>query len=137
MLLICLCAPAPAAGSSIAICVGHATAVIQDFRDPAGGLHHSLCDFVAYDPTVPAFRATYVPTPLVKIAGLQLRSGILCRAPLVKKARGRLKSPVLLLKSREHNLVLSMWPYRIFRTAYTAAPATTKDTISCVVELSL
>ena len=45
---------------------------------------------------------------------------------------------VLLLGSREHELLLSMGPYRTFWTAYSAAPAVTKeDTISCVVELGL
>ena len=49
-----------------------------------------------------------------------------------------LKLPILLLGSREHELLLSMRPYRTFRTAYSAAPAVTKkDTISCAVELGL
>ena len=48
------------------------------------------------------------------------------------------KLPVLLLESREHVLLLSMGPYRTFRTVYSIAPAVTKkDTISCAVKLSL
>ena len=69
---------------------GHATAVIRGYHDPAGGLHRSVRDFVAHNLTVPAFRATYTaPMPLVEITGLQPRNDMLCRAPLVKKARGR------------------------------------------------
>ena len=69
---------------------GHAIAVIQGYHDPAGGPHRSIRDFVAYNLTVPAFRATYAtPMPPVEIAGLQPRNDMLCRAPLIKKARGR------------------------------------------------
>ena len=63
-----------------------------------------------------------------------------CSAELLSLKRHEiaLKLPVLLPGSREHELLLSMGPYRTFRTAYSAAPAVTKkDTISCVVELGL
>ena len=54
----------------------------------------------------------------------------------LRRHEATLKSPVILLGSREHELLLSMGPYKTFRTIYTAAPAVTgKDTISCVVEL--
>ena len=69
---------------------GHATAIIPGYRDPTGGPRRSVRDFVAYNLTVPAFRATYaVPMPPIDIAGLQPRNDMLCRAPLIKKARGR------------------------------------------------
>ena len=49
-----------------------------------------------------------------------------------------LKPPVSLLGSRERELLLSMGPYRIFRTTYSIAPAVVrKDTTSCAVEHSL
>ena len=63
-----------------------------------------------------------------------------CSAELPSSKRHEvvLKLPVLLLESREHVLLLSMGPYRTFRTVYSTAPAVTKkDTISCAVELSL
>ena len=58
-----------------------------------------------------------------------------CSAELLSLKRHEiaLKLPVLLPGSREHELLLSMGPYRTFRTAYSAAPAVTKkDTISCL-----
>ena len=63
-----------------------------------------------------------------------------CSAELPSSKRHEvvLRLPVLLLESREHVLLLSMGPYRTFRTVYSTAPAVTKkDTISCAVELSL
>ena len=99
---------------------GHAIAVTKGYHDPAGGLHHSVCDFVAYNLTVPAFRATYTaPMLLVEIAGLQPRNGMLCRAPLFKKARGRPQVARLAAGERAHELLLSMGPYGTFRTIYT------------------
>ena len=55
----------------------------------------------------------------------------------LKRHEVALKLPVLLLESREQELLLSVGPYRTFRTAYSSAPAVTKDTISCVVKLGL
>ena len=64
--------------------------MIQGYHDPAGGPRRSVRDFVVYNLTAPAFRATYAaPMPPVEIAGLQPRNNMLCRAPLIKKARGR------------------------------------------------
>jgi hypothetical protein len=69
---------------------GHAIAVIQTYRDPAGGPRRSAREFVAYNLTVPAFRATYaVPMPAVDIAALQPRPETPCRCPVFKKPRGR------------------------------------------------
>ena len=64
--------------------------VHNSYHDPAGGLHRSARDFVTYNLTVPALRATYaVPMPLVEIAGFRPRNDMPYRAPLFKKARGR------------------------------------------------
>ena len=114
---------------------GHTPAVIQGYHGPSGGLHRSVRDFVAHNLKVTAFRATYTaPVPRVEITGLQPRNDILCRALLVKRHEVALKLLVLLLGSREHDLLLSMGPCRTFRTAYSTAPAVTKkrhNTLRC------
>ena len=85
----------------------HAVSVIQGYHDPADGLHRSVRDFVAYNLTILAFRATYAaPMPLVEILGLQ-PPAMTCSAELLslESHKGAFKLPVLLLESREHELL--------------------------------
>ena len=79
---------------------GSTQKVVQDYHDPAGGPRRSVRDFVTYNLTVPAFRATYtVPMLPVGVAGLQPHNDMLCRAPLIGKTRGRPQANLLLLES--------------------------------------
>jgi hypothetical protein len=56
---------------------------------PRGGARRSARDFVAYNLTVPAFRATYAaPMPPVDIGALQPRPEMRCRCPILKKPGG-------------------------------------------------
>ena len=52
-----------------------------------------------------------------------------CSAELLSLKRHEvvLKLPALLLRSREHEFLLSMGPYRTFRAAYSAPAVTKKD----------
>ena len=69
---------------------GHAIAVIQTYQDPAGGQRRSARDFVSYNLTPEAFKATYVEPMLpVEVEGLEPQGDNGCRAPPFKKARGR------------------------------------------------
>ena len=99
----------------------------------------SARDFVAYNLTVPALRAIFAaPMPLIEIAGFHPRNDMPYRALLFKRREDALKLPVLLLESREHELLLSMGPCKTFQTVNSAAPAVIKkDTISCAAELNL
>ena len=69
---------------------GHAIAVIQTYRDPAGGQCRSAREFIPYSFTLEAFKATCAePMLLVDVDGLEPQGENDCRAPLFKKARGR------------------------------------------------
>ena len=71
---------------------GHAVAVIQTYRSPDGAqARRSARDFVAFNLTLTAFRATYdgPVMPPVEIATLAPHENEPCHAPLFKKARGR------------------------------------------------
>ena len=71
---------------------GHAVAVIQTYRNPDGAqARRSARDFVAFNLTLAAFRATYdgPAMPPVEIATLAPQENEPCHAPLFKKARGR------------------------------------------------
>jgi hypothetical protein len=70
---------------------GHAIAVIEykPAVTPEGGARRPARDFVAYNLTVPAFRATYAaPMPPVDIGALQPRPEMRCRCPILKKPGG-------------------------------------------------
>ena len=74
------------------ILCGHAIAVIQTYRSLDGAQAHcSARDFVLYNLTLAAFRATYdgPVMPPIEIATLAPNGNEPCRAPLLKKARGR------------------------------------------------
>ena len=76
--------------------------------------------------------------PLLRLQDFSL--AMTCPAGLLslKRREDALKLPVLLLESREHELLLSMGPCKTFQTANSAAPAVIKkDTISCAAELNL
>ena len=77
---------------SLMIPCGHAVAVIQTYRSPDGAqARRSAPDFVAFNLTLGAFRATYdgPVLPPVEIATLASHQNEPCHAPLFKKARGR------------------------------------------------
>ena len=64
--------------------------MIQTYQDPASGQRRSARDFVFYNLTLEAFKATYVEPMLpVEVEGFEPRGDNDCRAPLFKKARGR------------------------------------------------
>ena len=68
---------------------GHAVAVIQNYRSPDDAqARRSARDFVAYNLTLAAFRATYDDPvmPPVEIATLALHENEPCHVPLFKKA---------------------------------------------------
>ena len=63
---------------------------MQTYQVPAGGQRRSARDFIPYNLTLEAFKATYVEPMLpVQIEGLEQQGDNDCRAPLFKKARGR------------------------------------------------
>ena len=69
---------------------GHAIAVIQEYRDPAGDQRRSARDFIPYNLTLETFKAAYAEPMLpVEVEGLEPQGDNDCRAPLFKKARGR------------------------------------------------
>ena len=69
---------------------GNAIAVIQTYRDPAGGQCRSAREFIPYNLTLEAFKATYAEPMLpVDVDGIEPQGENDCRAPLFKKARGR------------------------------------------------
>jgi len=69
---------------------GHAVAVIQGFHAPVEEPPRSARDFVAYNLTIAAFKATYVEAmPPVDIMGLQPMDNFPCHPPLFKKNRER------------------------------------------------
>ena len=64
--------------------------MIQTYRDAAGGRRRSAREFIPYNLTLEAFKATYAePMPPVEAEGLEPQGDNDCQAPLFKKARGR------------------------------------------------
>ena len=63
---------------------------IQTYHDPAGGQRHSAREFVSYNLTLEAFKATYAEPMLpFEVEGLEPQGNNDCRVPLFKKARSR------------------------------------------------
>ena len=94
----------------------------------------SLCTgFCRIQPKVPAFRAIYaVPMTPVEIVGLQPSNEMLYRAPLFRQA-SRLTPGEQRARVAAFNGALQIIPDSLQR----CSSVTKKDTISCVVELSL
>ena len=74
---------------------GHAIAVIQGYHDPTGGPRRSVRDFVAYNLTVPAFRATCA-APSLQLRLQDYSLAMTCSAGLLSLERREvaLKPPV-------------------------------------------
>ena len=82
---------------------GHAIAVIQTYRDPAGGQRRSVREFISYNFTFEAFKAICAgPMRPVEVEGLEPQGDNDCRlgAPLLKKARGRPQTACLTLSKQ-------------------------------------
>ena len=70
--------------------------MIQTYRDPAGGQRRSAREFIPYNLTLEAFKATYAKPMLpLDVDGLETQGENGYRAPLFKKARGRPQTPCL------------------------------------------
>ena len=105
---------------------GHAVAVIQTYRSPEGALaRRSARDFVSYNLTLAAFRATYdgPVMPPVEIATSTLHEDELCYPPLFEKARGRPQTARLTAGEQRRDLLLTMGYWGVSLIVYSVVPA--------------
>ena len=96
---------------------GHAIAVMQTYQVPAGGQRRSARDFIPYNLTLEAFKATYVEPMLpVEVEGLGARATMTAERPSSKKRAAVLRLLALQQVGREAGRLHGMGFYKISLT---------------------